>query len=117
MEFIIPRKIKPKLLHKQRHHSDTIPKSIYHYTVFILKIFKNRKNQEDLVLLPLKKLLQQLIIRGKITSHGKNCLVSSNPTYLKAYFLQHKEKLIIISNKNYRYLAQIYYRIRNLSLE
>jgi hypothetical protein len=110
----IPKKNKVRSLSRY-DKSKRIPKSLYHYTVKILKIYKNKKTGNFRDLLPLRKLITELVHRGKITSHGHNCLVSLDRDYLKKYFKYHNKKLLVLDHPQYRYLAKLYYRIRNLS--
>jgi hypothetical protein len=113
----IPRKKKSKKLEKTSFKSYT-PKSPYHYTIYILKIFNKGKRKKDhREVLPLRRLLSGLIKRGKITFHGKNCFISGNLSYLKTFFNFHSEKLIFVNNQEWRKLARIYYQIKRLSLE
>jgi hypothetical protein len=109
----IPKKKKVKSL-ESFNKSRRLPKTLYHHTVKVLKIYKNRKTGCFRDLLPLRKVITGLIHRGKITCHGHNCLVSLNLEYLQRYFKYHSEKLLVLDNPQYRYLAKIYYKIKNL---
>jgi hypothetical protein len=112
----IPRKKKIKVLEKTNFKT-YIPKSPYVYTIYKLKIYTNNKkrNKDHRDLLTLRRLLSGLIKRGRITYHGHNCLISGNSEYLKTFFNFRKEKLIFENHKEWRKLAKIYYRIKQLS--
>jgi hypothetical protein len=114
MDFKIPRKLIKKFKEKAVN-TTRLPQSLYHYTVETLKIFKKKKDKNYLLLLPLRKVISRLIVKGKITSHGKNCLVSVNLEFLKTYFKFHSEKLAIVDHKDYRRLAKLFYRIKKLT--
>ena len=115
-KYKIPRKPKVKARSDYKVKINTnYPKSPYDYTIAQIGIFKPRKDSNYHDILPVRRLLINLIHKGRITYHSQNCFVSTNKQYLQDFFATHPSRLKYIKHPDFSHLSKIYSSIKLLA--